>query len=226
MAFSGEAALAFWHDVAPGGEAEFDEWHLREHIPERPGVPGFRRLQRYVALGEGPRYFYFYETDSLETLRSPEYLARLGDPTAWTRRILPLYRNNKRTACRVTRSRGTGLGGIVATLELGPAAGREADLRAWLADTVVDEAAARPGMVGAHLLEADPAVSGAAKGDEKKLLERPDELVRWVLLLEGLDRDGPEAVCLDLLGPDALARRGAAGDTTLGLYRLQYCLAR
>jgi hypothetical protein len=226
MAFLGGAALVFWHDVAPGGEAEFDEWHLREHIPERLGVPGFLRLQRYVGLGDGPRYFYFYETESLDTLRSPAYLARLGAPTEWTRRILPLYRNNKRTACRVTRSVGAGLGGVMATLEFGPDAGREAELRAWLADTVVPEVAGRPGMVGAHLLEADSGVSGAARSDEKKLLERPDELVQWVLLLEGLDRDAPERACRDVLNPAAIARRGAGGATTTGLYRLQYCAGR
>ena len=43
MTLLGQAVLAFWHDVAPGGEAEFDQWHLREHIPERLAVPGFPR---------------------------------------------------------------------------------------------------------------------------------------------------------------------------------------
>ena len=226
MAFHGQALLAFWHDIAPGGETEFDQWHVREHIPERLAVPGFLALRRYVGLGDGPRYFYFYETETLETLQSPAYLARLGDPTPWTRRMLPLYRNNKRTACRITESAGRGLGGVMATLELGPAAGRERELRTWLAGTAIPEAAARPGMVAAHLLEADAAVSGAAKSDEKKLLARPDELVRWVLLLEGLDREGPEATCRELLAAGALAGHGAAGDTTAGLYRLQYCAER
>lgn len=226
MALVGGAVLAFWHDVAPGGEADFDEWHLREHIPERLGVPGFLRLLRYVTLGDGPRYFYFYETESLDTLQSPAYLARLGAPTEWTRRVMPLVRNNKRTACRVTRTAGSGWGGAVATLELGPERGRDGELRAWLTDSVVPAIAARPGMVGAHLLEADAAVSGAAKGDEKKLLERPDALVRWVLLMEGIDREAPEAACRDLLSPETLAQRGAGADATLGLYRLQYCAGR
>ncbi len=108
-------------------------------------MPGFLRLVRYVTLGDGPRYFYFYETESLDTLQSPAYLARLGAPTEWTRRIMPLVRNNKRTACRVTRTAGRGWGGAMATLELGPDRGREGELRAWLADSVVPEIAARPG---------------------------------------------------------------------------------
>ena len=81
MTMAGKGVLAFWHDVVPGGDAEFDQWHLREHIPERVAVPGFLRCRRYVTLGGPPRYFYFYETESLDTLQSAAYLARLGtDP--------------------------------------------------------------------------------------------------------------------------------------------------
>lgn len=225
MPLLGQAVLAFWHDVAPGGEAEFDLWHVREHIPERISVPGFLQLRRYVTLASGPRYFYFYETESLETLRSPAYLARLNDPTPWTRRMLPLYRNNKRTACRVTMSVSAGLGGAVATLELGPRGGHEDELRSWLTGTALLAIGQRPGIVGVHLLEADAAAS-ATRSDEKKLLERPDALVRWVVLLEGIDPEAPEGACREFLSPEALARRGAGEDVNVGVYRLQYCLAR
>jgi len=221
MAMAGRGILAFWHDVAPGGDAEFDHWHLREHIPERVAVPGFLRARRYVTLGGPPKYFYFYETESLDTLQSPAYLARLGDPTPWTRRTMPLVRNNKRTACRVIVSQGGGLGGAIATLQLGPRAGHEEELRSWLIATALPTAAERPGVVAVHLLEGDAGVSTAARSDEKRLLAKPDELVRWVVLIEGVDPTVPEAACRDLLGPDALARRGAADDPTLGLYRLQ-----
>ncbi len=218
---AGQGVLAFWHDVAPGGDAEFDHWHLREHIPERVAVPGFLRARRYVTLEAPPKYFYFYETESLETLRSPAYLVRLGDPTAWTRRTMPLVRNNKRTACRVVTSAGAGLGGVIATLQLGPRAGHEDELRSWLTGTALRAAAEHPGIVATHLLEGDAGVSTAARSDEKKLLEKPDELVRWVILIESTDPPALEATCRDLLSPEAVARRGAADDVTLGLYRLQ-----
>jgi hypothetical protein len=221
MTMAGQGVLAFWHDVAPGGEAEFDLWHLREHIPERVGVPGFLRCRRYVTLGDPPKYFYFYETESLDTLHSPAYLARLGDPTPWTRKTMPLVRNNKRTACRVVASAGAGLGGVIATLQLGPRPGHEEALRAWLTGTALPAAAEHPGVVSSHLLEGDAGVSGAAKSDEKKLLATPDALVRWVVLVEGIDAAAIEGACRDLLGAEALARRGATEDVTLGLYRLQ-----
>jgi hypothetical protein len=224
MTMAGQGVLAFWHDVAPGGDAEFDHWHLREHIPERVAVPGFLRARRYVTLGAPPKYFYFYETESLETLQSPAYLARLGDPTPWTRRTMPLVRNNKRTACRVVTSAGAGLGGVIATLQLGPRPGHEEELQAWLTATALPAAAGRPGIVASHLLEGDARVSTAAKSDEKKLLEKPDELVRWVVLIEGIDPAGPEATCRDLLGAEALGRRGATEDLAVGFYRLQLVL--
>ncbi|HKW90926.1 MAG TPA: hypothetical protein VJX92_03440 [Methylomirabilota bacterium] len=218
---AGRGVLAFWHDVAPGSDAEFDHWHLSEHIPERIAVPGFLRARRYVTLDAPPKYFYFYETESLETLQSPAYLARLGDPTPWTRRSMPLVRNNKRTACRVVMTAGAGLGGVIATLELGPRAGHEDELRSWLTGTALRAAAEHPGIVATHLLEGDASVSTAARSDEKKLLEKPDELVRWVVLIEAADPPPLEATCRDLLSPEAVARRGATDQIALGLYRLQ-----
>jgi hypothetical protein len=221
MTIAGTGVLAFWHDVAPGGEAEFDQWHLREHIPERVAVPGFLRCRRYVTLGEPPRYFYFYETESLDTLQSPAYLARLADPTPWTKKTLPLVRNNKRTACRLVASVGAGLGGVIATLELGPRAGHEDALRSWLTGTALPAAIERPGVTAGHLLEGDAGVSTAAKSDEKKLLATPDALVRWVVLVEGIDPVAIESAGRDLLGPGALAGHGATDDVTRGFYRLQ-----
>ena len=55
MSLLGRALLAFSHDVTPGSEPDWTEWHDREHIPERLSIPGFLRLRRYVALGAGPR---------------------------------------------------------------------------------------------------------------------------------------------------------------------------
>lgn len=223
---AGKGVLAFWHDVAPGGDAEFDQWHLREHIPERVAVPGFLRARRYVTLGDPPRYFYFYETESLDTLQSAAYLTRLGDPTPWTKKTMPLVRNNTRTACRVVASVGPGLGGVIATLQLGPRAGHEDELRAWLTATALPGAVDHPGVLAGHLLEGDAGVSTAAKSDEKKLLATPDALVRWVVLVEGIDPAAIEDTCRDLLGAEALARRGATDDVALGFYRLQLVYAK
>lgn len=225
MALLGQAVLAFWHDVTPEGREEFDHWHVREHVPERLAVPGFLRFRRYEAVRGPAAYFYFYETESVATLSSPAYVARLNDPTLWTRRVLPVFRNTKRTACRVTATLGHGLGGSVTALEFGPAAGRADELRAWLTGTALPAAMERRWLVGAHLCEADVEAS-TVKTEEKKLRERPDELARWILLLEAIGPEAAESAGRDVLGADGLTRHGAAADVATGLYRLLYVQSR
>lgn len=219
MALLGRALLAFSNDVATGHEDDWLEWHNREHVPERLAIPGFLRLRRYVALGSGPRLFFFYETEDAGVLQSPAYLERLGQPTPWTRECVKHVRNNTRTVCRVTRTLGRGIGGVMAVIETGPEAGREAALRDWLADTALPGVLACRAVVGAHLAEADP-VATATRAEEKRLLATPDALVRWLVLVEGSDRGGVEAACAAWLPPEALRRRGAAEGITSGLYQL------
>ncbi len=70
-------ALANWHDLAGDEHENFDPWHTQEHISERLSVPGFRRRRRYAALAGAPRYFILYETETVETFRSPADLERV-----------------------------------------------------------------------------------------------------------------------------------------------------
>ncbi|HLF48876.1 MAG TPA: hypothetical protein VJA45_05845 [Methylomirabilota bacterium] len=224
MALRGGAVLAIWNDIAPGGDAEFNHWHTREHVPERVGIAGFLRGRRYEALAGSPRYFTLYETESVTTLNGPAYLARLNEPTPWTRSSLQLFRNNKRTVCRVALTLGHGIGGALATLDLGPALGRDEDFKAWLTATTLPAIADRPGIVGAHFCQADVAAT-QVKTEEKKLRDRADALARWVLLVEGLDRDTVEGVCRDFLSAETLTRHGAAPDVVAAVYRLTYSLS-
>ncbi len=124
MALLGNAILAIWNDIAPGGDAEFSHWHISEHFPERLGVPGFLRGRRYDAVSGAPAYFTLYETESVGVLQSPGYLARLNAPTPWTTKCIQLFRNNRRTACRNTVSLGQGVGGVGTMSCSGPAATR------------------------------------------------------------------------------------------------------
>ena len=225
MGLLGAAVLAIWNDVVPGGDAEFNHWHTREHVPERVGVPGFLRGRRYAAVSGSPTYFTLYETESLETLRGGAYVARLNDPTPWTRRVLPLFRNNNRSACRVTQSLGRGVSGALATLRLGPRPEGEAELRAWLTGTTLPAVSEQPGIVGVHLCEAD---LGATRvpSQEQKLRDREDETARWIILIESGGTEPVETVCRTFLDGEHLARHGGTADSVLGVYRLLYCLGR
>ncbi len=225
MSLLGRAFLAFSHDVTPGDEPDWTEWHDREHVPERLGVPGFLRLRRYVGLGDEPRFFYFYETDDLDVLQSPAYLERLGNPTAWTKRCMPYVVNNKRTACRLTTTLGHGFGGALAVIDIGPAAGRADGLRRWLTETALPAALAATGVVGAHLGEADASAT-TVKTDEKKLLQAPDSMARWLVMVEGVDREAVAAASSRALGDAVLRAAGADPDIARGLYQLSFLMSR
>ena len=108
MSLAGTAVLAIWNGIKPEAEEEFVAWHVREHIPERVGLPGFLRGRRYIAVAAAPKYFMMYETETLHSLASPAYVERLNNPTPWTRKCLALFRNSNRTACRTTLSIGRG----------------------------------------------------------------------------------------------------------------------
>lgn len=225
MGLRGRAILAIWNDIAPGGDLDFTEWHTREHMPERLSVPGFLRGRRYFALRGRPRYFNFYETESEGVLQSPPYLERLNNPTPWTSRCIQLFRNNKRTVCRVTKSLGRGEAGVAATVEVGPAPDGEARLREWLAGTALPALLERPGIIAVHLGEADVAAT-TVRTAEKKLLDRPDALARWVIILEGSDQAAVEAAAAAVLTPSALPANGADGEVLTGVYQLAFSLDR
>ena len=100
-----------------GYEREFDSWHTIEHMPERLGVPGFPRGRRYIATQRSEHaMFILYEGAHIETFRSPGLIARLNDPTEWTKRVQPGLVNFIRGPCRTVISIGEGVGGAVLTI--------------------------------------------------------------------------------------------------------------
>jgi len=223
MSLLGRALLAFSHDVTPGSEPDWTEWHDREHIPERLSVPGFLRLRRYVALAGGPRFFYFYETESLAVLQSPAYLERLSNPTPWTTRSMQYICNNTRTACRVSATLGHGLGGVLHVVDIEPAPGRADSVRRWLVESALPAALAGAGIVGAHLGEADTAATTVTT-NEKALLQTPDAMARWIVLLEGVDGERVAAASAAILGDTALRAAGVGGDIHRGAYQLSFLM--
>ena len=116
---AGEAFVAIWHDIAPEGLEAFYDWHHREHMPERLGIPGFRRGRRYRRVGgHGQDFFNLYEVDCFEVLVGQDYLNRLNAPTPWTRATVRHFRAVTRGLCRVAGLEGIGQGGTIATLRV------------------------------------------------------------------------------------------------------------
>jgi hypothetical protein len=168
MALKGRAFMAIWHDIASAGEAEYNTWHTRQHMPERLGVPGFLVGRRYVDWSlDHQRWFTLYETRTLEILSSEDYRVRLNNPTNWSNRNQPNFLNFARSACILSASTGRGIGGALATIRLSVKDGGLADFEA-AAERLAHRIAALNGVCGAHL--------GVAAPDTTRVKTRESEL--------------------------------------------------
>src|SRR5258708_23901494 len=80
---AGEAVVAIWNGMEPDAREQFYDWHVNEHMPERVGIPGFRRGRRYVAAYNTtqPEFFTLYDADTMQVLQGSGYADRLNDPT-------------------------------------------------------------------------------------------------------------------------------------------------
>jgi hypothetical protein len=220
MALAGEGAVCIWNDIAAEGRDEFYAWHIAEHMPERVGIPGFRRGRRYIAETRetSPEFFTLYETDSPQVLVGQDYVNRLNNPTPWTRRIMPAFRNTSRALTRVRASFGSGPGGILATLCLSVRAGEEDAMLRALATDILPRVAVLPQITGAHLCLTDEAASAMATTESR---ERADgqPAPSWVVLIEGCNLAPVErAIAATLNGPGFAAE----GPATPGFYRLEH----
>jgi hypothetical protein len=181
-----------WWDVPHEARADWEDWHTREHMPERAAIPGFLRGSRWIS-GESS-YFVLYEAERMSVLTEGAYVARLNEPTPWSRRMMPYHRNMVRTLCHVRGGFGGGLGQVMATVRL----------------SARHEPKARQGVTGMDLLEALPE-SEVPKTTEQKIRGGGDARADWVLLVCGYDVEAVRAAASEARG-------------TQGLYRLSYTI--
>jgi hypothetical protein len=222
MSLLGKGAMVIWHDIAAGCESDYNEWHSKEHMLERVGVPGFRRGHRYQAISGSPKFLNLYEVEALATLTSQPYLDRLNHPTPWTQKTMGYFRNNNRTLCRVVATVGNGICADLLTIQLAAAPGRGEELGRWLAlqvSALID----RPGVLGAHYLEGDLAAS-RTETEEKRLRAGSDAIADRVVLVGGYDAEALGDLRRSVLAPAALAEQGAEAPQQAAVYRLLHCI--
>lgn len=178
--------LAVWHGVAPGCEEAFDDWYDRQHHRERVDVPGFLRARRYVNADRGPRYFSRYDVVDASVLASAPYLARVNQPTDWTRSLMPHYRDTTRAVFRRAAACGEADGGYLVTLRF--IDGTVADPERWLADVhaLLPALVTDRGVLRAEVWHADREAS-TLHSEEKRLRPGADVVVAQALLIEGSD---------------------------------------
>ena len=218
MSLAGLGVVAIWHDIAPEARDDFYEWHNREHMPERVGIPGFRRGRRFIAIEGAPEYFNLYEADSAEVLGGQDYLNRLNAPTPWTKRVIPHFRNVARSICRVAFTNGVGSGGIMLTLRFAIDPARHDGTVEALRRRILPPVVYRKGVSGVHLCLADEAVSNLLTAERKARGNDPTAVPSWVLLIEGISQ-ADVAGAADDIAPTLAAHE--ARDLDRAVYRLE-----
>ncbi len=216
--------LAVWMDADPAAEADFNAWYSGQHLLERVGVPGFLSGSRYAVLRGAPRYLGVYDTRDADVLTSAPYLARLNDPTPWTQRVMPVFRNTVRAACRIVAAHGRGVGGTLRTVRLEPTPGRHDALRAGLQALVNNELATRIGTGSLLRVRLAEQVAGGPVQSAEVALRGADRGATFVLLLDAHDAATLSAVCDAALREERLRQLGAATPVQVGDYRLLYAL--
>jgi hypothetical protein len=205
-------------DADPAEEADFNRWYDREHIIERTAIPGFLESRRYVAVDGSPRYVNFYTTENIAVLDSAPYRAKLDNATAWTAHHSPRFRNYTRVVARVTGSQGQGRGGALAFARIRPPAnGGDALRKSILAR--FEPLIAVDGIISAHLLEADAALSNP-KGDAAARAVAGD----WYVAVDGTDVDAVRSAADPRFGRGA--KLAPAQLISFGIYRLLWDLAK
>jgi hypothetical protein len=201
----GKAAVAMWWDIAPEVQAEWEDWHTHEHMPERLGIPGFLRGSRWVSDAS---YFVLYEASRLSVLKTGAYLKRLNNPSPWSRKMMPHHRNMVRSLCHVRASFGGGLSRVLGTVRFSPARDGTRIARD------LQEIPERKGLTACGLLESAPMPKTPQTAEQK--IRGMDAQADWVVLLGGYDAGAVEST-MRKLQKDL--------DGVAGLYALSHSLS-
>lgn len=219
MSLSGLGVVAIWHDITEEGRQNFYEWHDREHIPERVGIPGFLRGRRYIAVSGTPQYFNLYEVRDRAVLTGPDYLARLNNPTEWTSRSTQDFRNTSRSLCDVKLSLGAGSGGFVGTTRFDCESSEDEKILGELSNVILPKVVKAPAICAGHICRADEGASTVQTAEQRG---RPANMVpRWVIIIEGSTQEGIGNVLANHLGP-AMFRDLGVPEVLQGIYCLQH----
>jgi predicted phosphoadenosine phosphosulfate sulfurtransferase len=160
---SGTGLLVIWTDIAAEYEADFNEWYDKEHIAQLLGIPGFQTGRRYLAVEGAPKYVAIYQLADENVLKSDAFRAVRENPTAWTKKITPQFRNTQRAVFRQIFSHGTAPqrdAEFLLTVRLNVAADYDKEFNDWYNEDHVPALVGVPGVYCAHRYVA---VEGAPK---------------------------------------------------------------
>lgn len=167
------ALLALWNGVLPALEAEYEDWHAREHVPERLTVPGllwgrrYRRIDAATADDPVPRYLTLYGLRTAAVLDSAPYQRLLREPTPASQRMRPALTQLSRWVCTLHQPGDLDAGDMLAvwTADIAPGPARSAP--GCLLARRLPDAAPLPWLQGgqSHALRGDWLVAHATRPD-------------------------------------------------------------
>jgi len=191
MGLLGNAVLVNWGGILPDKETNYNEWHSKEHMPERISLPGFLRGYRAVGIDGteiNHKYFMMYEAEKKEIFVSKEYLERLNNPTKWTKETLSSYLSPSRTICSVISTKSIGLGGFILTIRfLDKNIQNQHHVESL--KLLTREVTEFQGITGMHVLLGDNSY-GQMNTEEKKHRSsqgKNDQIISQALIIEGLN---------------------------------------
>ncbi len=196
--------LIVWSDVDHPRDTDYLHWFTREHAQERVSTPGFQAVRLFrTKLPTTNRYLIVYELDRPETLTSPDYIAKLNNPSKWTQATFKTLTNFMRAGGRIQHQAGTGQGGVVTALtfpEQLPADGAG----------LVSSLAQGDRIAAARLYQTDRDRT-AVKTKEKEVRQVTDDRsFAGMLLIEGLDEAAVTAA-IKRLGETEIVRGSTVG---------------
>ena len=217
MTLKGIGMLCTRMDIDPTEEAEFNRWFDKEHMEERVSTPGFFDARRYESLTGTPQYLNLYETKSIKVFDSSVYRERLANQTKWSLKMMAKFKNFNRTVGQISVSQGIGHGAFMGFVWLKPVEGREEDLRNWFALQEFPVLIEMDNILSAHVLEADPVLSGPPPGVPISAT-KDEKGDNWFVIIEGTNSKILSDVCQKRFAPEILKGLGMAKVIHFGLY--------
>jgi hypothetical protein len=211
--------LAVWSGIDADTEDDYNAWYEREHMFERIEVPGIRRARHYRTVSGRPRFFTYFELADPSVVASGVYFAQTNNPSPWTQRILPHFREVNRTASRVIRRVGKGFGAAAMTVRHALEGGEDKALAAWLADTYLPEVVTRPGVIAGQLWQADIGAS-RQPGQDRNLRPEEDSISDLTLFVEATETGRLEELSREPQLVEALARARTISAPLVAVHQL------
>lgn len=185
---AGAGMMVYTMDITAEDAALFEQWYSHEHLPERVGIPGFRRGRRYTRQpgSSGQEHLTIYETADATVFASQPYLERLDAPTPLTQQMVPRFVNGRRVVVEAVYSHGGTAGRELTLARFSPVSQlTRGNAEVWngpVRDVLRDD----PGILGIHVAQPDPAATQAkaATSEGRGASEAAPEDA-WLLLVEG-----------------------------------------